>query len=62
MLSRSPGSENFQITTMHFQATTIRSRLENFKFLNNNNGLRLGVGKGVGGWGVQRNYILLFES
>ena len=47
-LSRSPGFGNFQITTMRFQTTTMGSRLENFKILNYNNGLRLGWGGGGG--------------
>ena len=34
------------ITTMLFQTTTMVSRLENFKFLNYNNGLRSGGGVG----------------
>ena len=54
-LSGFPGFENFQITTMHFQTTTMGSRLENFKFLNYNNGLRLGMG-------ARWNYILLSLS
>ena len=33
---------------MVFQTTTMVSRLENFKFLNYNNGPRLGVGGGGG--------------
>ena len=40
------------ITTKLFQTTTMVSRLENFKFLNYNNGLMSGVGVGAG-WGGQ---------